>query len=133
MAELRQNLMTEKTFSATFNKFFDIVEGDPTFMGRGQKSKNKKVLELVSTMLGLFFKIHRGALVISQLQYVENTIDNMFHGSGMVKGHLFVFFYFSDLDKGMLSINKMGSSHNTIVRITSEPVSHIKTDDLSAN
>ena len=133
IAELRQHLMTEKNFSVTFNKFFDITETDAAFMNSGNRTTNPEMMTLVKASLGLFFKKKGEYIQPRQMQFIENPKENLFHGSGFVFGHIFSFFYFRDLDKGMLGLCKMGTSESTIMRLTIEHTKKVDTDNFNPN
>ena len=133
IAELRQHLMTEKTFSVTFNKFFDITESDSVFMSSGHHSSNAEMLTLVKTSLGLYFKKKIYDIRPQQMQFIENPNENLFHGSGFLFGYIFSFFYFRDLDKGMIGLCKMGTSETTIMRLTIEHTRKVDTSNLNPN
>jgi hypothetical protein len=133
IAELRQHLMTEKDFSVIFNKFFDITETDMAFMRDGQMSQNAPILSLVKTSIGIYFQKKEAEIKPKDMMFIENQKENLFHGSGLIFGHIFTFFYFQDLDKGMLGLCKIGTPQTTFMRITIEHLKSVKVDEFNAN
>ncbi len=91
----------------------------------GKGGKNKTLKEIILSTLTELCR-HQGIIeadakiLLVNMRMVEVRPRHFWHGSGMVNGkHIFSFFYFADLDKGMVSISE--GSMNYFARVSIKP------------
>ena len=119
---LRQKLVSGENFEKIYNLFFDLVESHTNLL-MGESKMNEDLHNIIAmTMKQIMIRKNMKAVVSmdSQMIYVESL--NLYHGSiACVGGWLFTYFYFTDLDKGMLACAKPMSKDTEVMfaRITS--------------
>ncbi len=81
----------------------------------GKLGKNKNLLQVISVTLSEVCKqqelIGDGSkIMLTGLRIIEMRQRNFWHGIGFINGkNIFTFFYFTDLDKGLVSLSGGGS------------------------
>jgi hypothetical protein len=85
----------------------------------GQLGKNKTLKEVIQFVLGGVIGVSKPTLV--NLLMVEVRQRNFWHGSGFVNGNIFTFFYFADLDKGLITYSK-STGENLLIRLSAKTV-----------
>ena len=70
-------------------------------------------------ILGEVVGVSRPTLV--NLMMVEVRKRNFWHGSGFVSGNIFTFFYFTDLDKGLITFSN-ANGENLLIRLSAKTV-----------
>jgi hypothetical protein len=109
---LKNILVNATDFSDVQDYFLTLTETNMHVI-EGKAGKNKVLQQIVvqtitkiAQQLGL---IEKGAeiMTITNMFMVEVRQRNFWHGSGMINSkHIFTFFYFADLDKGMVAAAK---------------------------
>ena len=113
---LKNILISATNFDDIQDYFFTLTETNiPAIQGKA--GKNKTLKDIVSSTLTMMC-FSQGMIPISQgmtpeaakitlvnMNMTEVRARNFWHGSGYVNGkYIFSFFYFADLDKGMVSV-----------------------------
>ncbi len=116
---LKNILITATDFDDIQDYFFTLTETNiPAIQGKA--SKNKALKDIIYSTLSIMCLTH-GMIPVTpdmtteEVKAMKITLVNMsmtevrprnfWHGSGFVNGKfIFTFFYFADLDKGMVSI-----------------------------
>ena len=116
---LKQTLVTEDSFAETFNQFLLLTEENRGgFRDQGKEQENEAIISMLGVGLGQLFEIKQVILNMVMTVYIKE--EAMFHGSCFCNGHIVTFFYFSDLDRGMVSAAKFGTRRTHFIRIRSE-------------
>lgn len=98
--ELRRLLTQEEDLSVVYNYFFDWIDENPSAVNH-PAPKNKALEAMLKICL---IQTYESAVSISNVIMHDIKDLHLIHGLGHVNGrHLMVFFYFSDLDRGMAS------------------------------
>jgi len=115
LKELKTMLVTGKTFGDTFSSFMDISE-QPGFFSFGDKSQNPILEKIIETVLEQYFKTD---VKVSHLLIVEIKEHDFFHGPFFANGRMASFFFFEDIDVGMISIvMNPGTSETSFLRFS---------------
>ena len=132
---LKKVLVASSKFHDIQDYFLTLTETNMAAID-GKSSKNSVLKELIGATLkeiclsqGMVEKGEKIMLV--NMLMIEVRQRYFWHGSGMLNGkYIFTFFYFSDLDKGMISIAK--GSYAFFARVSVKGVSKkIPTDGFS--
>ncbi len=115
---LKNILVAAKDFDEIQDYFFTLTETNiPAIQGKAGKNKALKDI-IYSTLTIMCFTqglipIRQGAtleadkITLVNMNMTEVRIRNFWHGSGFVNGKfIFTFFYFADLDKGLVAVAK---------------------------
>jgi hypothetical protein len=109
---LKNILVNAKDFYDVQDYFLTLTETNmQAIEGKSGKNKvlQKIVVETVTKIAQQLELIEKGSdiMTITNMFMVEVRQRNFWHGSGFINGkHIFTFFYFADLDKGMVSSAK---------------------------
>ena len=115
---LRQALVSESDFHKIQDYFLTLTETNLQAID-GKLGKNKSLKEIIQFILGEVVGVSRPTLV--NLMMVEVRQRNFWHGSGFLNGNIFTFFYFADLDKGLITYSKF-SGENLLIRLSNKTV-----------
>jgi hypothetical protein len=115
---LRQALVSESDFHKIQDYFLTLTETNMQAID-GQLGKNKTLKEVIQFVLGGVIGVSKPTLV--NLMMVEVRQRNFWHGSGFVSGNIFTFFYFADLDKGLITYSK-STGENLLIRLSAKTV-----------
>ncbi len=115
---LRQALVSESDFHKIQDYFLTLTETNIQAID-GQLGKNKTLKEVIQFVLGEVVGVSRPTLV--NLMMVEVRKRNFWHGSGFVSGNIFTFFYFTDLDKGLITFSN-ANGENLLIRLSAKTV-----------
>jgi hypothetical protein len=124
---LKNILVAATDFDDIQEYFFTLTETNVAAIS-GNSSKNKALKDIIfSTLTMMCFTqdmIEKGVkITLVNMSMVEVRTRYFWHGSGFVNGkHIFTFFYFSDLDKGMVSL-ALGKDNVLFARISIKGVS----------
>ncbi len=136
---LRKILVTSSEFSDIASYFLTLNETNDVAL-EGNLGKNKNLLQVISTTLAEICKrqnliVEDSNIQLTRMQMIEVQQRNFWHGAGFVNGkNIFTFFYFTDIDKGLISIAGSGGKI-FFARITSKVISTDKNplEDFSLN
>ncbi len=113
MAKLKSLLQTEENFNVISGTFFDIFN-DPGFVQTGDKTENELLSGMIEKMVEHLFP---GAQM--QIALIAHLPDYLFyHGLLFVNGLPCNFFYFSDIEMGMLTVTKDLEGQMSFIRFT---------------
>ena len=108
VSALKQTLIEEEDFGLTFQKFFRLSEQNQGgFMQQGKRQHNEMVATMLGVGLGRLYGLKKQVELVKLLILFLKG-DAMYHGACFCNGHIVSFFYFSDIDRGMISSTKMG-------------------------
>ena len=104
---LRLKLIAESDFSKIMDYFFDHFGENAEFhmLGRPLNDPKHPIMESVPTTAGALLA-NTGAKLksvgIHEIRAISLPEHKLIHGSVTMQGHVLVFFYFEDLDVGMI-------------------------------
>ncbi len=102
--ELKVKLATTKDFSKLFDFFFThFVEKDPEG-NFGEPAERRDLLEIITHTGGAILRTNRIELTEGRMMCVPQY--QFYHGGVHLNNHPGVFFYFEDIDKGALLLQK---------------------------
>ncbi len=136
---LRKILVTSVPFSDMADYFLTLSETNEAALD-GKPGKNKNLLQVISTTLAEVCKQQElvedmSKITLTRLQMIEVRQRNFWHGVGFIEGkNIFTFFYFTDLDRGLVSVSGKGGKIY-FARISAQVVPTDKNplDDFSLN
>jgi hypothetical protein len=120
---LKKILVAATDFYDIADYFLTLTETNMAALD-GKQNKNKVLQTLVTTTVAQICQVHnltpKGAPIALVNMFMIEVRERCFwHGSGLVNGKfIFSFLYFSDLDKGMVSVSK--GSNNIFARVTTK-------------
>lgn len=123
---LKNILVASPNFYDIEDYFLTLTETNRAAI-EGKGGKNKILKEIISVTLSQICLLQNlvekdAKIILMNMTMVEVRQRYFWHGSGFVNGkYIFTFFYFADLDKGMISISR--GSNNFFARISVKPVS----------
>jgi hypothetical protein len=112
---LKKKLVAATDFYEIQDYFLTLTETNRTVLD-GKLGKNKVLKELIASILteiGIRQDMVKKdeKIILVNLLMIEVRPRFFWHGSGLIHGkHIFTFFYFEELDKGMIAVAK-GSQH----------------------
>ena len=132
---LKKILVASSKFYDIQDYFLTLTETNSAAID-GKSGKNSVLKELIATALTeiclMQGMVEKGAKIMLVNMYMIEVRQRYFwHGSGMLNGkYIFAYFYFADMDMGMISISK--GSNNFFARVSIKGVSKkIPTDGFS--
>lgn len=132
---LKKILVASSQFHEIQDYFLTLTETNSVALD-GKLGKNSVLKQLIiATLTQLCYMqnmVEKGEKIMLMNMFMVEVRQRYFwHGSGMVNGkYIFTFFYFADLDKGMVSISKSG--YTFFARVSVKDVSKkIPTDGFS--
>lgn len=123
---LKNILVASPNFYDIEDYFLTLTETNRAAI-EGKGGKNKTLKEIISVTLAQICLLQNlvekdAKIILMNMTMVEVRQRYFWHGSGFVNGkYIFTFFYFADLDKGMISISR--GSNNFFARISVKPMS----------
>ncbi|GIV11071.1 MAG: hypothetical protein KatS3mg020_0562 [Fimbriimonadales bacterium] len=102
-ATLRKKLQQEKNHGAIMNYFFDHFADHQAFVRMSEPTRN----ELIETVLPIVVQAllgQRNVAVVNLLQ-LRVPSQQLLHGGFMAGGAMGAFFYFEDLDEGLVGLS----------------------------
>ena len=121
---LKKILVASPKFYDIADYFLTIAETNMAALD-GKVAQNKVLQELlISTLTELgrrqgIIKADTQMMTLDNMFMIEVRHQNFWHGSGLInRKHIFTFMYFTDLDKGLVSLAKGGN--NFFARISAQ-------------
>lgn len=119
---LKQTLVASPKFYDIADYFLTITETNMAALD-GKLGENKVLQEIIISTLtevcrrqGIIGE-NTKMMTLNNMFMIDVHAKNFWHGSGLVNNkHIFSFLYFSDLDKGLVSVSK--GSNNFFARIS---------------
>lgn len=129
---LKNILIAATSFDDIQDYFFSLTETNiPAIQGKA--AKNKALKDIIYSTLSIMCLTHgmipvtpdmtpeeikSKRITLVNMNMTEVKARNFWHGSGFVNGkHMFTFFYFADLDKGLVSLVQ-GNDHVLYGRVS---------------
>ncbi len=113
MTELKSLLQTEEKFNVISGAFFDIFN-DAGFVQTGEKTENLLLSSMIEKMVDHLFP--GSQMKIALIAHLPEFL--FYHGLLFVNGLPCNFFYFSDIEMGMLTVTKDLKGQMSFVRFT---------------
>ncbi len=135
---LKKILVASSRFYDIQDYFLTLTETNMAAID-GKSGKNKVLKDVIaSTLTEICLRqdlIEEGSKIIMvNMMMVEVRQRYFWHGSGLVNGkHVYTFFYFADLDMGMISVAKGSMNYFARVSVKSVPKDRNPTDEFSEN
>lgn len=100
---LRRKLQQEKNHSAVMNYFFNHFADHAEFVQMSEPTRN----ELIETALPIVLQALLGQryVAVQNLMQLRVPSQQMLHGGFMAGGAMGAFFYFEDLDMGLVGLS----------------------------
>jgi hypothetical protein len=135
---LKKALTASSDFYDIADYFLTLTETNMAAL-HGKSGQNKVLMELIGATLvqichnqGLTKKSESIALV--NLMMIEVSQHHFWHGSALINGKfIFTFFYFADLDMGLISVAKGGNNFFARVTIKGVPQKSNPKEEFSDN
>lgn len=113
LAELKVKLVTETDFAAIFNYFFDHFGENDDFMGVGVPRHNDQLQQvLVSSAQPI---LQQSVISVSHMLMVYVAEQRFYHGAAFFNGTMANFFYFEDIDVGLLALARQSAQGETMI------------------
>jgi hypothetical protein len=90
--------------------FFDSTEANPEFLGRGKQSRDPLLDSILSEIAKTLFGKNSK---VQQALCVRLPDDQFIHGTCMIEGKMGNYFYFEDIEMGLVAIIMSFSSSKT--------------------
>ncbi|MFH2007577.1 MAG: hypothetical protein ABI333_13410 [bacterium] len=120
LAKLKSQLQRAVDLSAPWNLFHDELATQPEFLGRGEPAANP-MLEQVVTTVGT--KLLGREVRPQQLMAIQVEEKRFWHGVCQLGKGVGVFFYFEELDMGLLGLMRgLEAANVDLVRFSLIPV-----------
>lgn len=113
LSELKVKLVTTRDFHATFNYFFDHFGENHDFMGTGTPKYNERLQQVLATCAQPILKQSVIKMVNIKMIYVEE--QKFYHGAAMINHMMANFFYFEDIDSGLIALAPSSLQGETII------------------
>ena len=110
--QLKDQLVHGSDFQKTMNAFFDIAE-QPGFLDHGHRVNQPRLRTVVELVGSQLFKKPK----LENLLPVKIEAYHFVHGGGTLNGRMMNFFYFEDIDCGLMAV-MMDSTTAQFARIT---------------
>jgi len=123
---LKLKLISEPDFMVTMEYFFDHFAENDEFMKLGGPlpDRNHRIFEVVprtGAELLTTYGVKLGNIAIGGLRPIYVAEEQFIHGSLMLERYLIVFFYFEDLDVGLLCADT-ADGMTRLARLTLRPI-----------
>lgn len=136
---LKKVLVAEPKFYNVMDYFLTLTETNAAFLNESKEGKNKQLKIVILAIIEQICQLQNivepdSKIILMNLCMLEVRPRYFWHGSGMINGkNLVTFFYFADLDKGLVSVTK--GSRNFFARVTIKAVTTEKnpTESFSDN
>lgn len=135
---LKKILVASSRFYEIQDYFLTLTETNMASI-EGKSGKNKVLKEVIaSTLTEICLRqdmVEEGSKIIMvNMMMVEVRPRYFWHGSGLVNGkHIYTFFYFADLDMGMISVAKGSMNYFARVSVKSIPKGSNPAEEFSEN
>lgn len=117
--ELKSMLVKAEDFSTVQSFFFDHVTCHKTFVQASKPAKNDKLEEILKLIGG---QVMGKECSLTGLMMLEVREHSLFHGGVFMNGRIATIIYFSDIDIGMVAVNRgPGPSQMSFARIACLP------------
>ncbi len=113
LAELKMKLVTATEFRPVFDFFFDHFGENDEFMQVGVPQPNDQLQQVLGVCAGQVLK--KSKVVMRNLVMVYVAEKQFYHGGGMFNQMMANFFYFEDIDAGLLALADMTSPGKTVI------------------
>ena len=113
---LKEMVQVEENFGKIFEYFFAHVAGDPDFEAAGKKGKHAILKKLLN---GLCRQMFGEESSVSGTFIIQLRLSRFFHGSCFLDGRPTAFFFFEEIDKGMIAITMSMAGKMHYVRFSS--------------
>lgn len=113
LAELKVKLVTATDFHAVFNYFFDHFGENDAFMRIGEPKQNDQLQQVLVACAQPVLKQSVVAVRNAMMIYVAE--QQFYHGGGMFNHMMANFFYFEDIDAGLLALADLASPGKTMI------------------
>jgi hypothetical protein len=125
LAELKIKLVTATNFKTIFNFFFDHFGENEEFLKVGGPKHNELLQQVLVTSAQSVLK--KSAIIVNNLLMVYVEEKQFYHGCAMFNHMLVNFFYFEDIDAGLLALAPLSSeAESVIIRFSIRAVSGVR-------
>jgi hypothetical protein len=101
LATLKSRLVGDKSFSGVWDYFLTNFAENPAFMAEGARTEISFLQGLLQVVAGQLFP---GGAELDNLLTIRLGEHGFVHGGCTVNGRLLNFFYFEDIQTGMLAV-----------------------------
>lgn len=135
---LKKILVASSRFYDIQDYFLTLTETNIAAID-GKAGKNKMLKDVIaSTLTEICLRqdlVEKGAkMIMVNMMMVEVRPRYFWHGSGMVNNkYIYSFFYFADLDMGMISVSKGSMNYFARVSVKAVPKGDNPTEKFSEN
>ena len=107
--KLRKDTVEADSFSDPFNYFFDINEDYPDYMTDGKKKIDDNISQLIGEILSSVLG-KDGFLFLERPMMFTLEKHSLVHGTFMHKGKMIVFYFFKDINVGIMAVQMGGET-----------------------
>jgi hypothetical protein len=125
---LERKMLEENDFSAIYEYFMDHFGDFPAFIDMGERVLVPQLLEIFGQIGQAILKKEKIALMQPNVIKVQKW--KMLHGSMFMEDRLLCFFYLKSINRGMVSVCKMGTSLVHYARITPQMIDGAMPENL---
>ncbi len=121
---LKLKMGTATDFSEVYNYFFDHLGENPAFLDIGQPTRHEVLEQVLANIAGKILKTRRVA--IQRALFIHLPEHGFIHGTcHLNNNHIATFFYFEDIDAGMMATSPMPPTGETqIARFSCHRLGH---------
>lgn len=114
--------MQSREFSETVNYFYDHLAENDVFLSNEvcYRTQSEKLAVLLPAAVGMFLQNPRPRLSEAIILHLRGT--PFYHGSFRADRFLGTFFYFEDIEMGMLTLNTPGDPNTHFLRLGAQAV-----------
>ena len=98
---LKKKLVQATEFNLVFHYFFDHFGENREFMSLGQEVHNRELESIISRIAG---ELLGTQVLLMKLMLIRVPKQQFVHGTGIFNGRLATFFYFEDINVGMMAL-----------------------------
>lgn len=122
---LKMMLVRDDDFKTIMDYFFDHFAENAEFMARGKSEPNsgQPIVQRVAATAAIMLAtsgIRLDDTVAGALRPIHLPEDKFFHGAVTIRGQFLLFFYFEDLDVGMICV-ETPNGQTRLARLTTRP------------
>jgi len=126
LRKLKLRLVAEDDLEQIWDYFSTHLDRDPEFMklGRVMPAEDHAIPDLVATVAAMALRNEGEEIdepTLSRVLQRNVAKENFIHGVAILKAHMIRFFYFEDLDVGMLVVH-LASGEFSVARLTGRRV-----------
>ena len=117
---LKRMLPTEEEFSKTMSYFLDIAETNPSELMDDSHLADENTREIFRQVLNAVMQKLSGKtrIVLSEYMCVEVPKAQFLHGCAFHDNRIINYFYFADLDRGLIAASVIGGTRVDYARVT---------------